>query len=242
MALMLINPQIGVTKEQFFEEIWRDKLPAAPDNALQAVVARIRKVLAAEFGETFVRERLVTHPHGYSLDIDPCDVDAHLFAKLTSDAAVLARRDPEAARDLLDRALGLWQGPALQGVTGGLICESTAAQFEENKLAAIEARIQLSITVSGYSSVISELKKMAFLCPWRERLFELLMISLYKVGRQAEAVQAYNYLRRRLVDDFGMEPSPNLTKCMMAILRQDSSLGHVEPQMSMRVPAPAMAR
>ncbi|MFJ1748147.1 BTAD domain-containing putative transcriptional regulator [Streptomyces sp. NPDC088116] len=239
LALMLINPQKVVTKEQFFEEVWGNKLPSSPGNALQAVVARVRKALAVEFGEQFARQRLVTHTNGYAMDVDPCDIDAHLFGQLGAEAAIMARADQTAARDLLDRALELWRGPALQGVTGGLICESAAAQFEEDRLAAVEARVQLNIAVAGYSSVISELKKVAFLHPWRERLFELLMICLYKVGRQAEAVQAYNYLRRRLVEDFGMEPSPNLRKCMLAILHQDPSLGSVERTVVGRQPFPA---
>lgn len=248
MALLLVNAQKVVTKDQFFEEVWGDKLPSVPDNALQAVVARVRKVLVAELGEEFARERLVTHPDGYAMDVDPSDIDAHLFEQLTAEAKAMAGQDPAAARDLLDRALKLWQGPALQGVSGGLICESAAAQFEENRLAALESRIRLDIAVTGHSSVISELKKMASLYPWRERLFELLMICLYKAGRQAEAVQAYNYLRRRLVEDFGMEPSQNVRKCMLAILHQDPSLGspaHPERSAPVRlpvaVPAPATA-
>lgn len=225
LALLLISPKNVVTKDQFFEELWRDKLPGAPDNALQAIVARVRKVLASEFGEDFTRINLVTHPHGYSLDVEPDQVDAHVFSSLTAEAEARAHLHPEAARDLLDRALGLWQGSALQGVSGGLICESAATQLEEMRLSAIEARIRLSIEISGHASVISELKRMTSLYPWREQLSELLMISLYRTGRQAEAIEAYNHLRRRLVDGFGLEPSQNLTKCMMAVLRQDPGLG-----------------
>ncbi|MFF0630522.1 BTAD domain-containing putative transcriptional regulator [Streptomyces sp. NPDC004296] len=228
MAVMLINAQQVVTKDQFFAEVWGDRLPTAPDNALQAVVMRVRKVLAAEFGERFARERLVTLPDGYAMEIDPDEIDGHLFQRLTAEAKALVHQDPAAARELFAQALGLWQGPVLQGVTGGLICEGAVAQFEENRLAAAEARMQLDIPVLGYASVISELRKMVSLYPWRERLFELLMICLYETGRQAEAVQVYNYLRRRLIEEFGMEPSPNVQKCMMAILHQEPSIGQLE--------------
>jgi len=237
LALLLTSPGQIVTKERFFEELWGERLPRSPENALQAVVARMRKVVVAEFGQHLTRERLRTHPDGYALDIEPDQVDAHRFERLVSRAKAKAPSDATAARDLLDEALALWKGSALQGVRGGLTCEGVAAQLEENRLAAVEARIRLNISLSGYSSVISELKRVVLLCPWRERLFELLMVCLYRLGRQAEAVEAYNYLRNRLVEEYGMEPSPNVKKCMQAILHQDPSLDGPERTVGRRRPA-----
>ncbi|MFB6985691.1 BTAD domain-containing putative transcriptional regulator [Streptomyces sp. NPDC056178] len=236
LALLLLKAGEPVTKEQFFEELWEEGIPSQPGNALQAQVARLRKVLRAELGDEFVCRRLITRPSSYVLDVDPLEVDVHLFGSLTKQARGLMRNDPVAARELFDRALSLWRGAPLEGVTGGPICQSAAAQFEENRLSAVETRIQLDIAIDGYAQAVSELKMLAYLAPWRERLFELLMVCLYRLGRQAEAIQTYNQLRSRLVEEFGMEPSPSVKSCMMAILNQDPALGGAERLVVARTP------
>jgi DNA-binding SARP family transcriptional activator len=229
LALLLLNAGQPVTKNQFFDELWEDETTLArPGNALQAQVARLRKFLRAELGDEFVSRRLITRPSSYVLDIDPLDVDVHLFSSLTRQARALMGSDPETARSLLRQALALWQGPALQGVTGGPICQSVAAQLEEDRLSAVEDRIQLDITIDGHAQAIGELRKLAYLTPWRERLFEWLMVCLYRLGRQAEAVQTYNEFRARLVEEYGMEPSPSVKRCLLAILNQDPALGGAE--------------
>lgn len=228
-ALLSINAGEVVTKAQLFDELWGEQVPAGADNALQALVARSRKLAREFFGEACAGRCLVTRPAGYVLDIEPTRVDVHLFESLAAQAKEKLPTDPGAARELLNQALRLWQGPALQGVTGGPICHSAAEQFEEARLAAIEDRIQANIAIGGHSGVISELKKLTFRHPWRERFFELLMVCLYRSGRQAEAIQTYNHVRRLLVDEFGMEPSPSLKRCMLAILNQDPALGCDRP-------------
>lgn len=229
LALLLLKAGQPVTKDQFFEELWEDETAlACPGNALQAQVARLRKVLRSELGDEFVSRRFITRPSSYVLDIDPLDVDVHRFGSLTGRARALMGCDPEVARSLLNQALALWQGPALQGATGGPICQSARAQLEEDRLRAVEDRIQLDIVIDGHAQAVGELRKLAFLAPWREKLFEWLMVCLYRLGRQAEAVQTYNQLRSRLVEEFGMEPSPSVKKCLLAILNQDPLLGGVE--------------
>lgn len=224
LATLLINSGKVVTKEQFFAELWDSRPVSRADNALQALVARLRKVLRIQFGDQFARERLITLPTGYQLHATTDEVDASLFERLAAAAHRELGTDPLRARDLLTAALRLWDGPVLEGVTGGPMCHSSVLHYEETRLAAIEDRFQASMAAGIELGVISELKKMAMLYPWRERLAEMLMVALYRSGRQADALREYNQVRRRLVDELGMEPSAGLQDRMRAILNQDPSL------------------
>jgi DNA-binding SARP family transcriptional activator len=104
------------------------------------------------------------------------------------------------------------------------MCHSAVLQYEETRLAAIEDKFSASMIVGFERGVIGELKKMAMLYPWRERLAEMLMVALYRSGRQADALHEYSLVRRRLVTELGMEPSPMLKDRMQAILNQDPAL------------------
>ncbi|WP_460404721.1 AfsR/SARP family transcriptional regulator [Actinophytocola sediminis] len=224
LATLLINSGKVVTKEQFFEELWEGRGLVKANNALQALVTRLRKLLRATYGEEFARERLVTLPTGYVLHAETDEIDAKLFERLVAVAHNELATDPLRARDLLGEALDLWDGPVLEGVSGGPMCHSSVLHYEESRLAAIEDRFHACIVAGIQGGVISELKKMAMLYPWRERLAEMLMVALYRSGRQADALREYNVVRRRLVDELGMEPSAMLQDRMQAILNQDPSL------------------
>jgi SARP family transcriptional regulator, regulator of embCAB operon len=224
LATLLINSGKVVTKEQFFEELWEGRGLVKANNALQALVTRLRRLLRATFGPEFARERLVTLPTGYVLHADPDEVDAKLFERLVAVAHNELATDPLRARDLLSEALDLWDGPVLEGVSGGPMCHSSVLHYEESRLTAIEDKFHACIVAGIQGGVISELKKMAMLYPWRERLAEMLMVALYRSGRQADALREYNVVRRRLVDELGMEPSAMLQDRMQAILNQDPSL------------------
>lgn len=224
LATMLINSGKVVTKEQFFEELWEGRPMAKANNALQALITRLRKLLRSTFGDDFARERLVTLPTGYVLHAETEEIDAKLFEQLVASAHNTIAADPVRARDLLHEALELWDGPVLEGVSGGPLCHSSVLHYEESRLAAIEDKFHACIVAGIQGGVISELKKMAMLYPWRERLAEMLMVALYRSGRQADALREYNVVRRRLVEELGMEPSAMLRDRMQAILNHDPSL------------------
>lgn len=241
LALLLINVGDVVSKAVIFDELWGSQAPTDADNALQALVMRFRKVLRCSFGKEFAHHCLVTRPDGYAMDVDPSTIDVHLFERLTVEARTRLTAEPYVARELLEQALALWQGPALHGVPSGPICHSAVEQFEEARLVAIEDLIRVKIVINGHSAVISELKNVTSRYPWREELSKLLMMCLYRAGRQAEAIQIYNRVRRQLVEEFGMEPSPSLKQCMSAILQQDPALekpsnGQVHPLLLTSVP------
>jgi len=219
LALLLVNAAETMTKDQLCDGLWGDNVPINVDNALQASVMRLRGTLKENFGEQDVACRLLTRPTGYCFDVDKCEVDAHVFESLVNKAQAEMRTDQAYALSLLERALALWKGPPLQGVIDGAISRSATLRLEDRRLSALEDRFLLATSRGVSSSVISELKAAAHMHPWRERIIELLMISLYRVGRQVEAVQVYNQVRNQLVEELGMEPSPLLQARLRAILK-----------------------
>lgn len=219
LALLLVNVTKTVSKDQLCNELWGDNAPLNVDNALQALVMRLRRTLRKSFGEQGAACRLLTKPTGYCLDIEKYEVDAHLFEKLVDESHAEMRTNQRYALSLLDRALALWKGSPLQGVIDGPISRSVILRLEDRRLSALENRFQLASSLGTPSNLIGELKAAAHMHPWRERIIELLMVSLYRDGRQVEAVQVYNQVRNQLVDELGMEPSPLLQARLRAILK-----------------------
>ncbi|MEW9532067.1 BTAD domain-containing putative transcriptional regulator [Microbispora sp. NPDC049125] len=224
LAALCVNAGRPVSKEQLLDELWDGKPLSNVDNALHALVARLRRVLNDAYGEQFAKERLITLPTGYMLKARDEEVDALLFDKLVAQAHEVLGTDPVRGVELLGQALALADGPALDDVGGGPALRSAALHYEELRLTAIEDKIAAGISAGAERGTISELKRMAVLHPWRERVSELLMLSLYRAGRQVEALDVYNQIRRRLTEELGVEPSPVLRMRMQSILNQDPAL------------------
>ena len=122
------------------------------------------------------------------------------------------------------RALGLWRGAPLADLTFEAFAQADIAQLEEQRLAALETRVAADLDAARHADLVGELRQLVADNPTRERLAGQLMLALYRCGRQAEALQAYQDARRRLVEDIGVEPGPELRELQDAILRQDESL------------------
>ena len=132
--------------------------------------------------------------------------------------------DAAAARRLLDDALGLWRGPALADVGYESFAQAEIARLEELRLAALEERIDARLSQGEHALVVAELEQLSAEHPSRERLVGLLMLALYRCGRQSDALEVYTRGRLRLDEELGLEPSPELQRLQEAILRHDPSL------------------
>lgn len=224
LAVLLVKSGETVTKDQFYEELWGTRVPAAAENALQALIARLRRQLRESFGVSYVCARLLTRPGGYQLDLDPEDLDVSLFGQLVARSRRLAGVDTVGCLEVLNEALALWKGRPLQDIQGGPICRGAVLEYEEKWMCAVEEKLRLDMALGNSAQAISELKKLVYLHPWREVFTDMLMVSLYRAGRQAEAIAAYNSTRSRLVQELGMEPSPLLQERIRAILNHDPTL------------------
>jgi len=220
LALLLLNRNQVVSTDRLIDELWDESPPATATKTVQVYVSQLRKELGPD--------RLVTRPPGYLLRVEEGELDLERFEQLTADARErLADGDAAGARDELRDALQLWRGPA----------ESTAARLEELRLGAYEDSMQARLESGEAAGVIPELEQLVESHPLRERPRELLMLALYRAGRQADALELFRRTRALFVDELGIEPGPGLRDLEQAMLRQDSELRLPVPRREQAAPA-----
>ncbi|NJC68595.1 AAA family ATPase [Planosporangium thailandense] len=207
-----------VSVDSLTDALWGEELPADSTNALQIRVSKLRRALvAAGIGG----DVLVTRAPGYLLAVSTEAVDAHRFEHLVARARTAAGAgEVAAALDRFDEALELWRGPALADVGTAEWASAERTRLEELRLGAVEDRLELCLEAGRHAESVADLERLATDNPLRERLHRLLMLALYRSGRQAEALAAYQALRRHLADELGIDPSPELQALSEAILRQ----------------------
>ena len=178
---------------------------------------------------------LETRTPGYVLRVEPDALDLHRFERLVDEGRSLLTRGRAAdAAERLRDALALWRGPALADFAYESFAQAAIARLEEMKLAAIELRIDADLALGRHDELVGELEALVTEHPLRERLRSYLMTALYRSGRQAEALEAYQDARRALVDELGIDPRPQLQELERAILRQDPALDVEAPHAGVR--------
>jgi predicted ATPase/DNA-binding SARP family transcriptional activator len=230
LAVLLLRRNEPVPTELLIEDLWGDKAPATAANTLQVYVSQARKI---------VGDRVSRDGSAYRLRVEPGELDAEHFERLADEGdAALHRRSFREAADLLAEALRLWRGPALADLRYESFAQGEIARLEELRLVANENRIEADLGLGRHDQAIGELEALIAEHPARERLRSLHMLALYRAGRQADALDAYQAARQTLLDDLGLEPGPELRELEQAILRQDESLSR-RPLPQSNVPVPA---
>ena len=221
LVILLLRANESVPRDVLVHELWGEQPPVGAQHSLDVYVSRLRKSLDAAADGSVV----MTRPGAYSLRLAEGQLDARRFEQLVGQGrAALAANAPSQAAEKLRSALELWRGQALADLVNRHGPRIEAARLEELRLCAIEDRIDSDLALGRHADVASELAALAAVHPLRERLHGQLMIALYRSGRQAEALQAYQAARRTLVEELGLEPGPALRRLESAILRQDASL------------------
>ncbi|WP_147268636.1 AfsR/SARP family transcriptional regulator [Sphaerisporangium album] len=218
LARLVLAAGRVVSVDSLTDALWGEDLPADATNALQIRVSKLRRALgAAGIGG----DVLVTRAPGYQLAIPAESVDAHRFEHLVRHARARASTGQVAAAlEFLDEALRLWRGPALADVGETQWALAESARLEELRLGSVEDRLELLLEAGRHVEAVADLERSVADNPLRERLHRLLMLGLYRSGRQAEALAAYQALRHHLADELGIDPSPELQALAEAILRQ----------------------
>ncbi|MDN0197926.1 AfsR/SARP family transcriptional regulator [Streptomyces sp. S.PNR 29] len=225
LGALVVKAGHDVSVHRLIDELWGGHPPANAANALQAHVARLRRRLPRAGGAAGgPHEWIATGSLGYVLHLGAAQIDAQRFHSLMAQGRQTAGRDPGRAAELLRQALSLWRGPALEGSAYGDICAAEAAQLEEHRVTAWEMLYDALLRAGRHGEVTGELEELTCDHPLRERFYELLMVALYRCGRQAEALSVYERARKRLVHELGVEPGPALRSRMEAILHQDPAL------------------
>ncbi|MEP6812995.1 MAG: AfsR/SARP family transcriptional regulator, partial [Actinomycetota bacterium] len=217
LAILLLNANRVVSVERLADDLYAGAPPVTAVTQVQRQVSDLRKALGASVIET--------RSPGYVLRVEPDGLDLDRFERWTSEAAqAVGRSEHESAADLLGQALALWRGAPLADVAYEPFAQTAIGRLEELRLAALEQRIEAELALGRHDAVVAELEALVWDNPLRERLRGLLMLALYRAGRQAEALDVYRTTRETLVEELGIEPSRALAELQRAILAHDVSL------------------
>jgi DNA-binding SARP family transcriptional activator len=229
LALLLLHANHIVSSDRLIDELWGDEPPESGTAALQVRVSKLRKALGAG------GEAIVTRAPGYVIHVGSDQLDLQRFERLVSEAERdLQDGDPAQASSKLGDALSLWRGAPLADLAYESFVQLAIARLEELRLVAQELHIEAELALGRHNEVVGELDALVAAHPLREGLCRQLMIALYRAGRQAEALEAYQAARRTLVEQLGIEPGPRLQDLERSILRQDRSLDPVAPPTALR--------
>ena len=221
LAVLGLHLNEVVSRAQLVDRLWGDRPPASATVTLRSLVSRLRKALDG----LAVGFEIVTREPGWTLRGEPGVVDAAEFRALTAEARLLlAAGDPPAAAVTWRKALGLWRGAALVDVVDAGYLTAEATHLDEARLDATEDLIDAELASGWPSEALGHLEGHVAAHPLRERAWGQLMVALYHLGRQAEALRAYQRLRAVLREELGLDPTPDLADLEARILRHDASL------------------
>jgi DNA-binding SARP family transcriptional activator/pimeloyl-ACP methyl ester carboxylesterase len=216
LAVLLLNANRTVSREQFIDALWGESVPDSAQKMVQIHVSQLRKALP--------EPRLQTRAPGYRLEVGDEELDLARFERSVAGARqALSKRDPRKARELLAGALALWRGPALAEFAEPF-GRHEGARLEELRLAAVELRIEAELALGHQRDIVGELETLIAQHPLREHLRSQHMLALYRSGRHAEALASYQTFRRTLAEELGIEPSASLRELERNMLQQDLSL------------------
>ncbi|MEE1938384.1 BTAD domain-containing putative transcriptional regulator [Streptomyces sp. TRM 70361] len=217
LAALLLRRGQTATAQELVDALWGEEPPQRALAALRTYASRLRKALGAE--------ALISESGGYAIRLGPgTELDADTAAARAAEAEkATAAGDRARARELYDAALACWDGETLASVPGPY-AENQRTRLEEWRLSLLEHRLGLDLQLGSHAEAVSELTALTAAHPLRERLRELLMLALYRAGRQAEALAVYADTRRLLAEELGVDPRPELAELQQRILRADEEL------------------
>ena len=225
LAYLLLHAGEVVTTERLVDAIWGDDPPPTATAIVYGYVRKLRSALEA------TSATLTTRSSGYVLDIPGGSLDVAQFERLAGlGRQALRAGDVADARRLLGSALALWRGLALDGLDGEGFIRAEQLRLESLRLTTILGRIDSDLRLGGAVDVVEDLEALAREHPLDEGIRGQLMVALYRTGNQAEALAAYQDIRRALAEELGLDPSRSLQELEGAILRQDPSLDLPGPQ------------
>jgi DNA-binding SARP family transcriptional activator/pimeloyl-ACP methyl ester carboxylesterase len=230
VAALALAAGAAVPTDSLIWSLWGDDAPRAARKTLQTYVWNVRRALGADAVET--------DPIGYRLRVARDDVDVHRFRALVRDGDDALRAGAvDRARALLSEAVDLRRGPPFTGVAQHTGLAAEAVRLEEEHVAAVEARVAADLAGGLHRELVGELELLVHEHPFRERLWGHLMVALYRSGRQADALDAYQRVRSLLRDELGLEPGGELRRIEAAVLSHELGMPTGERSSVGRVPA-----
>ena len=223
LAVLVLHANEPVSRERLAQALWGEDAPARAVRTVPVYVSRLRKALGGD-------DVVTTTPAGYQLRIRPGELDADRFADLVEQGrAALAAGAAMEAASVLREAAELWRGPPLADLAFEPFARTEVERLDEQRMEGLELRVEADAAAGRHAELIPELRQLVATHPTRERLTAQLMLALYRCGRQTEALDAYREARRKLADEIGVEPGPELRAMHEAILHQEPALDLERP-------------
>jgi DNA-binding SARP family transcriptional activator len=219
LAILILHANEVVPVERLLDDLWGERQPTSGAKALHVSISQLRKALGDG--------RILTRAPGYVLRLESTELDVLRAERLLAQAE---SAEPHEASALLRDALSLWRGPPLAEVAYETFAQPEIARLEELRIRTIEQRIDADLALGRHGELVGELEALVQEHPLRERLRAQLMLALYRSGRQAEALTAYQRARSVLVDELGIEPGQALRELHQAILRHDAAIEPAAPR------------
>lgn len=222
VAALVLHTGRVVPLRGLVDALWGEDPPSSAREQVRNGVSALRRTLGDEAGRI-----VVTEDAGYRLCESGHRIDVDQFEEfVVAGRGAAAAGDLDRADDLLRSALGLWRGPALAGIPGGMVRDA-AAGLAERRLAIVEERLEVELALGRHAEIVGELTDLAARHPERTRMTAQLMRALYQAGRSGDALACYQRAAKRLADELGLDPPRELAELQLAILRGD--LEHVTP-------------
>jgi DNA-binding SARP family transcriptional activator len=213
LGFLLVRRGGAAATEELLDALWGDPQPPAAKAALHNAVSSLRRILGAD--------AVRTERGAYALRLEPGALDVVRFEQLLEDAR---QRRGGRRRAYLVTALALFRGPPLEDFAHRAWAREEIVRLEELHLAALEDRLDCDVALGRHAEAVAELEALLLRHPLRERLWHVLMLALYRSGRQADALAAYRRAHCAFADELGIEPGVSLRELQRAILVQDSAL------------------
>jgi DNA-binding SARP family transcriptional activator len=234
LAVLALRCNDTVPVDLLIDELWGSRPPRSAVPALHTHVYELRRELHTASTARFVH----TTAHGYLMEVRPQDIDVTVFdAQVAAGRAALANDDPAGARNHLSGALRLYRGRALADIRCGDVLGAQVTRLQESRLSALELRVEADFRSGRHHELVGELKSIVVDQPFHEGFYHKLMTALYRCGRRNEALEVYQQLRRRLVEELGIEPGPQVQRLQRALVSADPDLEPApdRPRVALRV-------
>lgn len=220
LGVLLVNADLPVSIDVLIEALWDGDQPAKPEAALQTAMSRLRNALVRSDGSNPIR----TGQGHYTIGLGPKELDVQRFSILVEKAR---DEEPADAAVTLRSALDLWRGPPYADFEYDEFAQAEIRRLNELRLAALDARITADLRLGHHDQILAELQGVVAAHPLNERMWEHLILALYRVGRQADSLRAFQDARHQLREQLGIDPGPSLRRLEEAVLRQDESINLV---------------
>ena len=224
LAVLVLHARQVISPDRLADAVWDGEPPASADTTLRGYVSNLRKELEPDRVPAAASTILRTTPVGYVLGVDDDQIDSRAFARLVTLGRERRASDPLAAVEAWTAALALWRGDPYQDFAYSEFAQAEAARLTELRLSCFEELYDAQLDLGRHDQVVGELEAFCSEHPTRERALQLRMLALYRCGRQADALRAYDEGRERLAEELGIDPSPELRELHGRILRQEDDL------------------